>query len=153
MKKVFYRKEGRKYVAVSEYDDEFMSSIHHGNWLVSVYKGGSSRRPIDPAFAPMIAAASYSKDVIAAKLRQASELRPSREPLTLEQFNAWGALSKAFGEESSTLNWPAAHDAVDAAINAMREEADKLLTNPAVRKAYDHFMLVCELTKEHNDRS
>jgi hypothetical protein len=24
-----------------------------------------------------------------------------------------------------------------------------LLSNPAVRKAYDHFMLMCELTKEN----
>jgi hypothetical protein len=30
----------------------------------------------------------------------------------------------------------------------MMKEADILLSNPAVRKAYEHFMLVCELTKE-----
>jgi hypothetical protein len=29
----------------------------------------------------------------------------------------------------------------------MQEEADKLMTNPAVKKAYDHFLLLCELTK------
>ena len=30
----------------------------------------------------------------------------------------------------------------------MEQEADKMLTNPAVRKAYDNFLLMCKLTKE-----
>jgi len=30
----------------------------------------------------------------------------------------------------------------------MQEEADKLLKHESVRKAYDHFLLMCELTKE-----
>jgi hypothetical protein len=31
----------------------------------------------------------------------------------------------------------------------MVEEADKLLENPTVRKAYERFQLVCNLTKEN----
>jgi hypothetical protein len=30
----------------------------------------------------------------------------------------------------------------------MQEEADKLMKHEAVRKAYEHFLLMCELTKE-----
>jgi hypothetical protein len=30
----------------------------------------------------------------------------------------------------------------------MQEEADKLMQHESVRKAYDHFMLMCKLTKE-----
>jgi hypothetical protein len=30
----------------------------------------------------------------------------------------------------------------------MQEEADKLLKHEGVRKAYDHFQLMCELVKE-----
>jgi hypothetical protein len=37
-------------------------------------------------------------------------------------------------------------------VQALQEEANKLLTNPAVRLAYDHFVMVAELTKEHNER-
>jgi hypothetical protein len=33
----------------------------------------------------------------------------------------------------------------------MSEEADKLLTNPVVRKAYEKFLFVAELTREHNN--
>jgi hypothetical protein len=30
----------------------------------------------------------------------------------------------------------------------MQEEADKLMQHESVRKAYDHFMLMCQLVKE-----
>jgi hypothetical protein len=30
----------------------------------------------------------------------------------------------------------------------MQDEADKLMTNPTVKKAYDKFIMLCELTKE-----
>jgi hypothetical protein len=31
----------------------------------------------------------------------------------------------------------------------MQDEADKLLQNESVRRAYDHFMLMCELARDH----
>ena len=31
----------------------------------------------------------------------------------------------------------------------MMEEADKLMQHEAVKQAYEHFLLMCELTKEH----
>jgi hypothetical protein len=31
----------------------------------------------------------------------------------------------------------------------MQAEADKLMSNPTVRKAYERFLLVCDLTKEN----
>ena len=39
-------------------------------------------------------------------------------------------------------------DAVDAGVKAMAAEAQELLENPAVRKAYERFMLVCKLACE-----
>jgi len=30
----------------------------------------------------------------------------------------------------------------------MMEESKQLMENPSVKKAYEHFLLVCELTKE-----
>jgi len=38
----------------------------------------------------------------------------------------------------------------EAGIKAMQEEADKLMKHEGVRKAYEHFLLMCELTKERN---
>jgi len=33
----------------------------------------------------------------------------------------------------------------------MQAEADKLMKNEGVRKAYEHFQLMCELTKGEDD--
>jgi hypothetical protein len=48
------------------------------------------------------------------------------------------------------LNGASSHDIAQAGVKAMMAEADQLMTNPAVKKAYDHFILLCELTKEQN---
>jgi hypothetical protein len=43
---------------------------------------------------------------------------------------------------------------VEEGLNSMMEEANKLMTNPVVKKAFDNFILVCELTKEkENDHN
>ena len=153
MKKIYYEKIGRKYVPVAEYDNDFLDSFSKGNHLVMCYPGGTSRRfNIDPAYAPMIAAGRVAEDVMCRALVKASELKPERTPITPEQKAAWENLARAFGDDLCTLRGASIHDVVEAGIKAMQDEADKLLENPSVRKAWDHFMLVCELTKEQNGR-
>jgi hypothetical protein len=154
MKKLYYIKEGRKYVPVSEYDNELLDSFTKGNHLVCVYPGGSSRRyNIDPNYAAMIAAGRVAEDAISRAINKASELSPQRTPLTEGQRKAWENLAKEFGQDLCTLQGASTRDIAEAGVKAMQEEADKLMTNPAVKKAYEHFMLVCELTKEHNENT
>ena len=151
MKKIYYEKVGRKYVPVAEYDSDFCDSFRRGNHLVMCYPGGTSRRfDVDPDYAAMIAAGRVAENAICDALRRASELRCGGvRPLTPGQLRAWKKLSKEFGEESHALTWPAARDTAQEVVKALQTEADVLLSNPAVRKAYDHFMLMCELTKEN----
>jgi len=150
-KKIYYEKIGRKYVPVSEYDSDYLDSFPKGNHLVMVYPGGSSRRfNIDPAYAPMIAAGRVAEDTISRALMKASDLRPKRAPITEGQRIAWDNLVKEMGEEARCLEWPSAREACEEAVKAMQLEADKLLENPSVRKAYERFLLVAELTKDHN---
>lgn len=152
MKKVYYEKVGRKYVPVAEYDSDFLDSFAKGTHLVMVYPGGSSRKfNIDPAFAPMIAAGRFAEDAICKAISKASELRPERTPITPEQQEAWERLAEALGDDRCTLRGLSIHDCAEAGVKAMQEEADKLLSNPAVRKAYERFLLICELTKENNE--
>ncbi len=74
---------------------------------------------------------------------------PEKEkPLTPEQLDAWEKLAKAFGKERYALEFCSYREAAEAGVNAMMEEAEKLLTNPAVKNAWNNFMLICELTKE-----
>jgi len=148
MKQLFYKKVGRRYVPVYEYDTELMDAFPKGNHLVSVYPGGSSRRyNVNPAYAPMIAAGRLAEDAVCRAIQKASELRPKQTAITPEQKKAWNALAKAFGDELCTLQGLSIRDCAEAGVNAMQAEAEKLLTNPAVRLAYDHFMMICELTK------
>ena len=153
MKKIFFEKVNGKYVPISEYDNDFSSSLGYGDHLLSVYKNGSSRQPVVPAFAPMIAAGRYSKDAVTKSIQDSLAMRPTRAPLTKGQLTAWRKLAKEFGDEIYPLTWPAAQDAADAAVQAMQEEADKLLTVPAVKNAYDHFMMVCALTQETQENT
>ncbi len=150
MTTVFYKKEGKKYIAVSEYYGEFSSSMKYGDHLVSVYPGGRSTRMINPALAPMIAAARYSRDAITGALIQASDLRPQHTPLTPEQLAAWQKLNEALGDSSHLLTWNSASDIAEAAMDAMIKEASVLLLNESVKNAYDEFMLICKLVKEEN---
>ncbi len=152
--KIFYEKRGRRYVPVHEYDEYLMDGLPYGNHLIMCHPGGSSRRyNIDPALAPMIAAGRVAEDKMCEAVRKASEMRPRRHPLTEKQQQAWQRLNKALGDDIYTLEIASARDIAEAGIKAMQQEAEKLLTNPAVKLAYEQFLLVCELTKKQVDKA
>lgn len=150
-KTIFYIKEGRRYKPVYEYDQTLMDAFPKGTHLVQCYPGGQSRRfNIDPAYAPMIAAGRVAEDVISKALMRASDMRPKEQPLTQEQRDAWEHLIKVFGPSARQLEWPSAREACEEAVKAMAKEAEALLANPVVRKAYERFLFVAELTKQHD---
>lgn len=149
MKKIYYEKIGRKYVPVSEYDSDYLDSFSKGTHIVMCYPGGQSRRyNVDPDYAGLIAASRVAEDAMCNALNKASELRPARTPITPAQQRAWKKLAKEFGDELCTLNGASIHDIAEAGIKALQKEADMLYSNPAVKKSYDHFILMCKLTKE-----
>ena len=149
MKKIYYEKVGRKYVPISEYDSDYLDSFSKGTHIVMCYPGGQSRRfNIDPNYAAMIAAGRVAEDAMIQAMHKASEMKPKQTPITEGQRKAWKKLAKEFGDELATLNCASSHDIAEAGLKALQEEADKLLTNPAVKKAYEHFLLVAELTKD-----
>jgi hypothetical protein len=148
MKKIYYEKIGRRYHPVHEYDSTLLDSFPKGSHLVLVYPGGQSRRfNVEPNHAALIAAGRVAEDAMCDALRKASEMRPQRTPITEGQRRAWRKLAKEFGDDLATLNMGSARDIADAGIQALQDEADKLMSNPAVRDAYEKFLMVCELTK------
>ena len=152
MKKItYYIKQGRRYIPVSEYDQEFCDAFPKGDHLVQSYPGGSLRRfNIEPKLAPMIAAGRYAEESICKALMKASDLRPKRAPITPGQKAAWEKLVEEFGPEAKALEWPSAREAAEAAVNAMVAEAEKLMEHPMVKDAYDEFMAICKLVSEQN---
>jgi hypothetical protein len=153
-KKIYYIKEGRKYIPVSEYDSDLMSSFPKGTHIVMCYPGGQSTRyGIDPSFAPMIAAGRYAEDAIRYAIYKESEAKPKERPITKRQRAAWEEMKAAFGDEFFSLTFSSTHDLAEAGVNAMQEEADKLLKHEAVKQAYDHFMFVAKLAYDENKTS
>lgn len=151
MKKTYYELVGDSYVPALEYDSDLLDAAPEGAHLLLTRPGGVSRRfNINPAYAPMIAAGSIAENAMVAAMVKASELKPARQPLTPGQVAAWENLAQELGDERATLNGASAHAIIEAGIAAMQAEADKLLKYPAVKQAYDEFMLVAELTKEQN---
>ena len=149
-KKLFYIKEGRRYVPVSEYDSELLDAFPKGTHIVMSYPGGASRRfNIDPNYAAMIAAGRVAEDAMCRAMSKASELRPARTPITPGQKKAWEKLAKEFGDELCTLHGQSIHDVVEAGVKAMQVEADELMKHESVRKAYDHFFLMCQMVKSN----
>jgi hypothetical protein len=98
----------------------------------------------------MIAAGRVAEDEICRAISKASEMRPQKTPITEGQRKAWNKLAKEFGDELCTLNGLSVRDCAEAGIKAMQEEADKLMKHDGVRKAYEQFQLMCELTKERH---
>ena len=149
MKKIYYEKIGRRYLPVAEYDNDLLDSFPKGAHLVLCYPGGTSRRfNVEPNHAAMIAAGRVAEDGICEAMRKASEMRPQRTPLTPGQQKAWEKLAKEFGDGLAALSMGSARDHAEAGVNAMIAEADKLMTHPAVRDAYEQFQTVCNLVKQ-----
>jgi hypothetical protein len=151
MKKIFYEKQGRKYVPVSEYDSDLLDAFPKGAHLIITTPGHrTTQYKIDPAYAPMIAAGRIAEEAITDVIRQALDLRPSREPITQEQLDAWTQLAKAFGDDVHTLTRASARDAAEAAVKAMQTEAERLMAHPTVREAYEHFLFVAKLAADED---
>jgi len=154
MKTVFYKKVGRRYEPVSEYDQTLMDAFPKGSHLVVCYPGGQSTRyNVDPAYAPMLAAGRVVEDEISKALVKAGELRMQRKDrelkLTPGQKAAWDNLVKEFGDSARQLEWPSAREVTEEGIKALALETEKLMSHPSVRKAYEHFELTCKLVKEN----
>lgn len=156
MKTIFYKKEGRKYIPVSEYDNDFIDSYWKGTTLIVCKPGSTTRRyNIEPAFAPMAAAGVYAEDKISEAMMKASELRlqerTRKRPLTPSQKAAWEKLVEEFGDEAKQLEWPSIREAAEAGAKAMQDEVEKMMAVPAVRHAYEQFLMVWKLTKEQEN--
>ena len=151
MDEVYYKKVGSKYIEVTR-SDAISNSFPMGASLVICEPGVMTKYyRIDPATAPLIAASMESKRIMSKVLMNELSLRPSKTAHTEEQVAAWKKLSETFGEEIHPLQWPSVHAAVDEAMKVLHKDAQRMLEYPAVKKAYEEFLLVYNLTKEQNE--
>ena len=151
-KVIFYKKEGRKYVPVYEYDSELLDAYPKGTHVVVCYPGGKSTRfNINPNHAAMIAAGQTAADAISKAIMEASSVQMKRNPMSDREREAWHHLIEVWGDEARTITYPSACSIAEAGVKAMCEEAEKLMEHPAVKDAYNKFLMVCELVKEEKN--
>lgn len=148
MSETFYRKVGRKYVPVREYDDEFYHALPYGTHMIMVKPNGrSTRYHIDPDYASMVAAGLYVQDAVVEAVMEISRLEPVKTPMTTEQIEAWRAFDAAMGDNIG-LRGTSAWTIAQAATDELQKCAADLLKNESVRAAWEQFMMVCELVKD-----
>lgn len=155
MKKTFYEKVGRRYKPVYEYDQTLMDSFPKGNHVVMCYPGGQSRvYNIEPNYAALIAASRAARDPMHQAIHEATKMHREKYNdvvLTNKQHEAWEHFVEVMGERGRILHYKSVHDIADAGLKALEEEAAKLMQKPAVRNAYEQFLLVCELAKQQEN--
>lgn len=149
-KKIYYVKQGRKYVPVKEYDSDLMDAMPYGTHLVQVREGGMSRRyNIDPDTAQYAAAALALEEKLIQIVSEAMDARPSkRPPLTDEQMNAWVQFRDAMGDQMGMLEYPSLREVAERFLKTLQETAVEQMNNPTVRNAYEKYLMLATLTKE-----
>lgn len=147
-----YKKVGSRYVECKYYDSERLDSFTEGAHLIIKKKGSEARYcNVRTDIVPLIAAGKYAADALIKGMHKASEARPNPIPVTGEERVAWDNLQKVMGETRFYLKYDSVQSLANAGVAALVEEAETLMHNETVRAAYEHFLLVCELSKKEKE--
>lgn len=145
-----YKKVGRRYVEIGEYDPERMDYIPNGTTMIVKRPSmQSTRYNVDPDILPLLAAGLYCEDEISQAIHQASELRPATRNITPEQRAAFDRFLETMDPDDpnrNMLSMGSCRNAAEAGTQALVREAQKLLANESIKQAYEHFLLLCKLS-------
>lgn len=152
---VLYKKEGRKYIPIGEYDPEMHDHMPYGVHLTVVSKGGWTSRKynVNAEMALLIGAMHFARDRMAKVVYNAGQARPSKPPVTPAQRDAWDHFQTLMGDELKMVHYPSSVEVVDAGIEALLVETKHMLDNPVVKKAFDQFLMLYELTSKQTEET
>lgn len=146
MKTIFYKKVGKRYVPAKMLDDNVLKAYPIGSHVIVVDKSWTSRTyNIDPDFPALKAASMSISHKLANILAEESKMRINKQ-LTPAQHAAWRNLEKELGE-TAYLEYPSMVEIAEKFLSILEEETKKVITNPAVKIAYEQFELIYKLTK------
>jgi hypothetical protein len=118
MNQIRYKKVGRKYV--QDNDIWAYDGLREGWWLVKVAPGSTSiRQQVYPSRSEISAAAKDKEDELIKIIREASEARPPKRPLTPEALADWQAFIAKHGEQFNTLEYPSMQENAEKIIEAL----------------------------------
>jgi hypothetical protein len=118
MNQIRYKKVGRKYV--QDNDIWAYDGLREGWWLVKVAPGSTSiRQQVYPSRSEISAATRDKEDELIKIIREASEARPPKRPLTPEALADWQAFIAKHGEQFNTLEYPSMQENAEKIIEAL----------------------------------
>ena len=118
-----YKKVGKKYVLCNDFDA--YEGLEKGFWLVQVRAGSTSiKKMVYPANAEVAAAAKLKEEKLLDVIREASEARPSKKPISPEALADWNALIAKHGNEFSTLEYPSFYENAEKIIQILLDKQD-----------------------------
>ena len=150
----FYKKVGRKYVAVSKWERDLTDSLPFGHHLISVGNGMKSTRiNINPDKARLLAARIMTERELPSVLREASKYTAS--VMSETSRHAWNEFVKTLPENQLySVTSPSAHDVVSKMLDYMlsKTERDLIDNNAVVQEAWDNFRAVCIMCADNPDK-
>lgn len=118
-----YKKVGKKYVLCNDFDA--YEGLEKGFWLVQVRQGWTSiKKMVYPANAEILAAAKLKEEKLLDIIRDASEARPSKRPISPEALADWQALIAKHGKEFSMLEYPSFQENAEKIIKILLDKED-----------------------------
>ena len=125
MKKVFYEKVGNRYIPVREYDDQLLSALNKGNYFISIKPGSTSYRSTSfksvEEFEILGTLLNY-EDALMKNINSIIQLKSNREPITLEQQQAWLALEKTFSNDKVSIYAPSLQEMINSLFKVIVEK-------------------------------
>ena len=118
MNQIRYKKVGRKYV--QDNDPWAYDGLREGWWLVKVAPGCTSiRQQVYPSKAEISAAAKDKEDELLQIIREASEAKPTKIPISPEALADWQAFIAKHGDEFTSLQFPSFQENAERIIEAL----------------------------------
>ena len=118
-----YRKVGKKYVLCNDFDA--YEGLEIGFWLVNVREGCTSiKKMVYPANAEIAAAAKRKEEKLLDIIREASEARPSKLPISPEALADWNTFIAKHGEEFSMLQYPSWQENAEKIVKILLDKED-----------------------------
>lgn len=118
-----YKKVGNRYVLCNDFDA--YEGLEKGFWLVHVREGCTSiKKMVYPANAEIAAAAKLKEEKLLEVIREASDARPSKRPISPEARADWEAFVAKHGQEFSTLEYPSLQENAEKIIKILLDKED-----------------------------
>jgi len=115
-----YRKEGKKYIPVS---DHYESDGWRDGWhLVKIHEGVSKRTTFRPDRAEFDAVMKDNMDKIVPIIRKALGGEPQKEPLSEEAAKAWKRFIKKWGDDFRLLQFKSINGIAECIIEELSKK-------------------------------